>query len=281
VGTMCISNDGNKLVCVTETGIIDLFDFDRCSGLIDNWISFGDNATQYYGCALSSDNSKLYITTAAEGGGNYTYLYQYDLNSSNIQNSKIEISRLTKPHWFGQLKLGIDDKIYCAKTRVPFPNTDYDSVNMYLGVIDFPDSLGSACHYNKNGLYLGGKRAFLGLPNIPNYALGKIEGSECDTIRPPIIPDTPAVIYIPNIFSPNGDNQNDQFRIRGEQIASIHLIIYNRWGNLVFESNELNNGWDGTQNGQQCEEGVYAYRAEIRFNDGKEMDRNGTITLVR
>jgi len=89
------------------------------------------------------------------------------------------------------------------------------------------------------------------------------------------------VIYTPNIFSPNDDNQNDQFRIRGEQIETIHLLIYNRWGNLVFESDELNKGWDGMQNGKKCEEGVYVYRMEITFKNGESVMKRGDVTLIR
>ncbi len=88
-------------------------------------------------------------------------------------------------------------------------------------------------------------------------------------------------IYIPNIFSPNGDGQNDVFRVRGEQIASVHLMVYNRWGNMVFESNDMSYAWDGMFQGKACEVGVYAWMAEIVMKNGTNLFRKGNVSLVR
>ncbi len=88
-------------------------------------------------------------------------------------------------------------------------------------------------------------------------------------------------IYIPNIFSPNGDGQNDVFRLLGEQIASVHLQVYNRWGNMVFESNDMSYAWDGMYQGKACEVGVYAWMAEIVMKNGTNLFRKGNVSLVR
>lgn len=89
------------------------------------------------------------------------------------------------------------------------------------------------------------------------------------------------IVYIPNIFSPNNDGQNDKLYVRGQNLASLHLIIYNRWGNQVYESNDINEGWDGTQNSKPCETGVYVYRAEVVFKNGQTVEKRGNVTLVR
>ncbi|MEI6123156.1 MAG: gliding motility-associated C-terminal domain-containing protein [Bacteroidota bacterium] len=88
-------------------------------------------------------------------------------------------------------------------------------------------------------------------------------------------------VYIPNIFSPNGDGANDIFRVRGPNIDSVHLQVYNRWGNLVFESKDINAGWDGTYKGQDCEAGVYAFWATINFTNGQTIVKSGNVTLIR
>ncbi|MEI6124685.1 MAG: gliding motility-associated C-terminal domain-containing protein [Bacteroidota bacterium] len=88
-------------------------------------------------------------------------------------------------------------------------------------------------------------------------------------------------VFIPNIFSPNKDGQNDVFRVRGPEIDSAHLQVYNRWGNLVFESKDINQGWDGTYKGQDCEAGVYAFWATINFTNGQTIVKSGNITLIR
>ncbi len=97
-----------------------------------------------------------------------------------------------------------------------------------------------------------------------------------------ILPAEPeAVVYIPNIFSPNSDGQNDIFRVRGENIETLHLTVYNRWGEKVFEGNEPKAAWDGTFINKACPAGVYYYMAEIGFVGGKREMRKGNVTLVR
>lgn len=113
------------------------------------------------------------------------------------------------------------------------------------------------------------------------YTSDEVTVTVIDCSTPP--PDTGAnrVLYIPNIFSPNGDGQNDVFRVRGENIETFHLAVYNRWGEKVFESQNLNEGWDGTYNGKPCLPDVYVYHAMIVFEDGTETSRKGNVTLVR
>lgn len=120
-----------------------------------------------------------------------------------------------------------------------------------------------------------------GIPNF-NYAYYFFDNFSlcpCGDTIPEKVPEP--VVYIPNIFSPNGDNQNDVFMIRGEQIETIHLFIYNRWGNKVFETSDISQGWDGTQHSKKCDVGVYTYMAHIRFANGQEVSKKGTISLVR
>ena len=284
IGQLCISKNGDKLACVTLTGVIDIFDFDRCTGLLSNWLPLGDSVSEFYGCSISPDNSKLYVSTENESFNKYQKLIQFDLNSVNVSASMFLINQLdNKISTFGQHQIGIDNKIYIAKSTGPFPNSIYDSINMFLGIINYPNLQGNSCGYDKHGVYLGGHRANLGLPNIPNYALGALEGSECDTIPEPVPPDTTVkqICYIPNIFSPNGDGWNDVFRVRGEQIVSLHLQVYNRWGNMVFESREVNYGWDGMFQGKECEVGVYAWWVEVVFKNGEHEMRKGSVSLVR
>jgi gliding motility-associated-like protein len=95
----------------------------------------------------------------------------------------------------------------------------------------------------------------------------------CDTVHP--------VIYLPNIFSPNGDNINDVLYVRGQGITSMSLIIYDRWGEKVFESTTPENGWDGRFRGQFLESAVFAYSLKAEFSDGNKVKKKGTITLVR
>lgn len=88
------------------------------------------------------------------------------------------------------------------------------------------------------------------------------------------------VIYVPNIFSPNGDGQNDFLFVRGT-FKSLHFSVYDRWGEIVFETTDANMGWDGKFKGKPMNPGVFAYYAIIERNDGKKIVKSGNVSLVR
>jgi gliding motility-associated-like protein len=93
------------------------------------------------------------------------------------------------------------------------------------------------------------------------------------------------VISIPTAFTPNNDSWNDQFRILGiDNITykQYHLIIYNRWGQLVFESSTSTKGWDGTYKGKPVQTGNYVYFFQFVCSDGKKtFTRKGNVILLR
>jgi gliding motility-associated-like protein len=114
------------------------------------------------------------------------------------------------------------------------------------------------------------------LDTIPNIL-------SCDSILTIdlIIDACESIFYIPNIFSPNGDGQNDILYIKGKHIEEIAFYIYDRWGENIFESNDINIGWDGTYKGKPMNEGVFTYYVKVKFKYGEEQLKQGNITLVR
>lgn len=86
-----------------------------------------------------------------------------------------------------------------------------------------------------------------------------------------------------NIFTPNGDGQNDLFNLGGQNYRSLHCRIFDRWGKLVYELNEPNASWDGTYmvNHQPVDEGVYYYAAQVETYDGSFEEVTGFIQLSR
>ena len=88
-------------------------------------------------------------------------------------------------------------------------------------------------------------------------------------------------LYTPNIYTPNGDNQNDLFAIRMNSIERFEIRIFDRWGRQVFSSVDQNFFWDGTKNGTPAPEGVYVYQLEAFTFNGERIEREGTVTLVR
>ena len=87
----------------------------------------------------------------------------------------------------------------------------------------------------------------------------------------------PLSIYIPSAFTPNGDGLNDTFGVKGEGIKNYHILIYNRWGEVIFESTEARKQWDGRYKGRPVEQGVYVYKL---FAAGMKKGRTGSVTVI-
>src|SRR6185503_6434167 len=66
-------------------------------------------------------------------------------------------------------------------------------------------------------------------------------------------------IYVPNVFSPNGDELNDIFLPIGRGISHYKLSVFNRWGEKIFETTDIHTGWNGTVNGETCQVGSYVW----------------------
>lgn len=84
-------------------------------------------------------------------------------------------------------------------------------------------------------------------------------------------------IFVPNVFSPNDDGVNDRFQVRGTEPFEYELRIYDRWGNLVFDANEIDAFWDGTFNGKPLNSGVFVYYIT---SSGQVLNK-GNVTLVK
>jgi len=88
-------------------------------------------------------------------------------------------------------------------------------------------------------------------------------------------------IYLPNAFTPNGDGENDVLFLRGKGIESFTLVIYNRWGNKVFETNSLTYGWDGTFKGNVLNPAVFVYVVDVTFVNGETTTEKGNISIIK
>ncbi|MFA9212657.1 MAG: gliding motility-associated C-terminal domain-containing protein [Candidatus Methylacidiphilales bacterium] len=88
-------------------------------------------------------------------------------------------------------------------------------------------------------------------------------------------------LFIPNVFTPQSDGTNDFFTIKSSGINEFNMKIYNRWGGLIFETNQITPGWEGTYDGNPCPVGVYFYIITATSNNKKTYNLNGTVTLLR
>ena len=201
LGQIVFNSPKNKFILVTLGGVIEQFDFDRCTGQISNPINIeqfrsGPPYPFYFSAAYSSDNSKLYVISISPANlpGENDTLFQYDLDAPNIASSKQVIAVLSSYEAsMANMKLAPDNKIYITTgdeiASIPYPDSLFTTINNNLSVINYPDSLGAACDFQPFSFNLGTGRSYFGLPNNPDYELGAWVGSPCDTLTTNLTPN--------------------------------------------------------------------------------------------
>ena len=173
LGASIFSQDGSMYVNLSYDTVVDILDFDRCTGDFSNIVSFGipDSNLATLGCALSASGRYLYVST------DY-HIFQYDTWAANIETTKSVVSTwdgTSNSHGFRTsfffMRLAPDNKIYISTG---------EGTNE-LHVIDYPDSAGVSCNVRQHGLFLPSYNAF-SMPNAVNYSLSGVPGSACDTV---------------------------------------------------------------------------------------------------
>jgi gliding motility-associated-like protein len=102
---------------------------------------------------------------------------------------------------------------------------------------------------------------------------------EVDSLITPQNPSCDA--QVPTAFTPNGDNENDILYVREFKSSDIYFTIYNRWGQEVFHSESLTEGWDGKYKGADLNTGVFVYFLRATCADRTKIERTGNVTLIR
>ncbi len=265
------NNNGNKLLLHNTGGLMELYNFDRCSGDLSNLrlIHPEINSIQdyFWGAEFSPNDTLLYVSTA----GMPAYLYQFNLQVSNIYNSRTLLDSITsRPYSGSSLKIGIDGKIYRSIlyysgviNGFPYPDSVYNTYNMNLSVINNPNTLGIGCNYQPYSFNLGGKRTYSGLPNNPYYDMPALGGSVCDTLGLPngvqqLVKNTIAVF--PN---PAGDKiyfTADEFV--NTHAENILIKVYDFTGKVVMEIRPKGNEVDVSDLNQ----GIYTFSFFVNGN---------------
>ncbi len=235
IGEMIFSQDGSKLA-ITGFNFVELFNFDRCTGELTE-LTFIDNfdpaVFETYGFSFSPDGNKIYLS-------NKNILYQYCLNCKDIiEDTKVLL--LDNPYggyFIGQHELGPNNKIYVLIGYDLIPNSVYTFKNMNLCVINEPNLEGFACDIDTSTIWLGGRRAIAGLPNMVNYNLGALVGSDCDTLGVAIIEPVSDKVF--TVF-PNPVVDVVYFRQSTQTNTTFHLRITNAAGILVYNNPEYKN----------------------------------------
>ncbi len=237
--------DYNKLMVVNARGYMSEFNFDRCSGAITlNKNIFPEQSSNFnrpfWEGAYSPNGNVFYVSRTSYGGnaGDYNYLLQYDLLATDIPASCDTLDSTLYPIAdCGAVRLAPDGKIYYSQAYpwgFPYQDSMYNYVNQNLGVINNPDVVGNGCNFAPFSFYLGGKRTYYGLPNNPNYSLGPLVGSLCDTLSTGLslpVSEKRGVIYL----SPNPAHSVLYFNAQQVKGKEALIIITNAMGAIVFK----------------------------------------------
>lgn len=137
-------------------------------------------------------------------------------------------------------------------------------------------------------VYYPGSNTFIVTPTKSGeYAIYATDQNNCSHYLKTIYVEVIAsvcnddVVYLPTGFTPNNDGVNDVLYIRSNFITDVYLTIYDRWGEKLFETNDVKKGWDGTYKGKLLDQGVYGYYMTFTCNNGEQSFKKGNITLMR
>lgn len=114
------------------------------------------------------------------------------------------------------------------------------------------------------------------------YILTAVDTNGCvnrDTVFVEVTQES--ALYIPSAFTPNSDGSNDIFYPEGYGLEEIHMMIFNRWGEKIFDTSKVGQGWDGTYKGELVQQDVYSYVIYAKPYIGNKIRRIGSVTVVR
>ncbi len=124
-------------------------------------------------------------------------------------------------------------------------------------------------------------------PNTPiNYVATMTDQNGCSVIDTVFLEVDVVIcgepeVFIPNAFSPNNDGENELLYVRGNAIKTMLLRVYDRWGELVFETNSKTAGWNGTYKNKPVDPGVFVYYLDVICFDEQKFFKKGNITVIR
>jgi gliding motility-associated-like protein len=221
---------------------------------------FGDNSP------LSNDINPVHVYN---NPGTYTVdLHVVDNNTCNRTHDTTMVIRVFPPP--------TADFTYSPTTptdNTPTTFMNQSSPDAISFVWEFGDGNGSTVvnpvyQYNKTGVY-------------DVYLISTNSAGCSDTAHKQVSAIVIPLFDIPSAFSPNKDGVNDVFLVRGFGIARFNMKIYNRWGQMVFETNDAAIGWDGNFKGAAQPMDAYAFVINVEFSDGTSASKNGSVTLLR
>jgi gliding motility-associated-like protein len=268
---------------------IPVFDFEVlakkdsvCEGESDTLRIINPQLGVIYSWYLPNSNTIInsgseYILSSVINNSSYVINATNDTNICPAKSASVKIilrSKIAKPN-LNIDSLGANSLVFSWNA---VPNASSYLISLDNGLtFNFPTLGPLALKEIVNGLPVGQPQKLI----IKALGIASCETSDTSQIIATTNNPFGDGIYIPNAFTPNSDGVNDIFRIYGTSFSSLHLKIYNQWGELVFISTDLNIGWDGNYKGKKSAASVYTYTLDVKMLDGTEIIKKGSFTLIR
>jgi len=239
--------------------------------------------------ACGTDNGKIIISVTG-GTGLYTYTWSTGATQSAISNLKPGTYSLTVTDANACTQI-ISDSILNNPGPVASIASAQTSITDGSSTLLIGGSSGSGATYSwtpSSSLNCSNCANPLASPGTTTtYTLYVKDSNNCVdsaditiTVKQACADDKD--IFIANIFSPNSDGKNDVLNVEGNGITNLYWAIYDRWGNLLFETTDQAQGWDGTKNGSAMETGTYVYYLKaVCIKNNAEIKLKGNVSIVK
>ena len=283
------ANEGNYILTVT--------DFYGCSDLDEINITEDPNpsALIYGGGSVCDDGNTVNINFSFNGLLPWDLTYSNGSATSTIYNIPVSNYSIPTSIEGSYSIISADDVNDCIANISSLGNIDV-IVNPLPNAIITPNDItiypGSEVEFNVGNYmsyewyteegFLIDTLPFLNISDSGRYKVlvvdenGCVDVSELATVR--LVPLTQ--LFIPTVFTPNDDNNNELFVIKGLYIREFNIKIYNRWGEQLFESDSLDKYWDGSFTNQKVPKGTYYYQIEVLGDDGRLFTKSGNIEVL-
>lgn len=240
------------------------------------------------------EGNSITLTSTVTPAGSYTY--SWSLPDGGTWNQSSYTISNTTPLNSGQYMLTVTNVTGC---------NDYTTTSVTVNPLPIPGFNGDTIYF-VNDTVLNANAGYatylwnngVTTPSLPVseeglYTITVTTGMGCSATgsvtmlpkekQPPPPPPPPFIIEIPTAFTPNNDGKNDIFRLVTdyEQISSFSMTIYNRWGQMIFETNNAETGWNGDINGEPALRGYYSWKIIYSVNNDPPVEKNGSVMLLR
>jgi gliding motility-associated-like protein len=265
-------------------------------------VSSGSQATFSVDTTKGCAPAVFHFTNTTAGGDSYLWDFGDGTTSTNqnpihtYDKDSCYTVKLTVSNSNGGCSLTTTKNDYICVFPTPtaaFTASTYEITNVYNEVY-FTNHSQNATKYD---WYFGDETGHSTLTNpkysynpdiIRNYMVTLVAKNNfgcTDTARVSIKMTEDIIFYVPNAFTPDGDEFNNTFKpivANGYDTFDYELLIFDRWGEIIFESHDTQIGWDGTYQGKLCQDGTYVWKINLKKSSVDDrITKTGSITLLR